>query len=162
MDNLHLHTPLVPFKYNKKEISKSTDIRIYRDVTLLTPGEYSDSLSSYPIRYTSSELKNAASKWEENYLNLDHSWNTLDRIGYVENPRFQDGAIKADLYIVPVTRNAKDTIGLIDAGLVNWLSVELKSEDVWNSSDNKKDATNIVFIGAAIVLYPACSDARIK
>ena len=67
-----------------------------------------------------------------------------------------------DLYIYPITRNAKDTIALIDAGLVNWLSIELKSEDVWNSADSKKYAKDIVFIGAAVVLYPACEDTRIK
>ena len=161
MRKKYLHNPLVPFTYNKKLLSKSTDVRIYSDVILLTPGEYSDSISSYPVVYTKDELKKSATNWEENYLNLDHSFETLKRIGFVNNPRFQDNALMGDLYIYPITRNAKDTIALIDAGLVNWLSIELKSEDVWNSADSKKYAKDIVFIGAAVVLYPACEDTRI-
>ena len=50
---------------------------------------------------------------------------------------------------------------MIDNGLVNWLSVELTTEDYWNSEDEKRYAGAIEYIGAAVCLFPADSDTRI-
>ena len=86
----------------------------------------------------------------------------LDRVGMIENPHFEDGKVKADLYIYPVTQNAKDVINLIDSGLVNWLSVEIKTEDVWDYNKNIRKVNWMSFLGCAIVLYPACDEALIN
>ena len=157
-----LHFPMIPFKYNDKILSKSTDARIYQDAILLTPGEFTDSLSRSPVVYTEEAIQKSAGKWSENYLNLDHSYETLNRLGFIKNTYYKDGAVRGDLYIFPITNNAKDTIAMIDNNLVNWLSVELTTEDYWNTEDNKRYADNIDYIGAAIVLHPACENTRIK
>ncbi len=156
------HTCSVKFDYNKRIISKSTDAKIYRGVTLITPGTFVDSITQAPVKYSKEVLREFASNWTENYLNLDHSYETLDRIGYIENPRFEDGVVKADLYIYPVTDNAKDVINLIDNGLINWLSVEITTEDYWSQEDDRRYAQDIEYIGAAIVLHPACEGSRIN
>jgi hypothetical protein len=65
------------------------------------------------------------------------------------------------LYIFPVTEAAKSTIGLIDSRLIDWLSVELTSEDYWDNKLNKRCAGDISFIGAAIVTNPADPHTRI-
>lgn len=157
-----LHTPVIPFEYNEKIINKATDARIYRDVTLLAPGSWADSITLSPVIYPEEVLKRCATNWEENYLNLDHSYHVLDRVGYIQNPHFADHKVKADLYIFPITKNARDVIALIDKGLINWLSVEIKTEDGWDAKDNARYVKDMTFIGAAIVTTPACKDALIR
>ena len=160
--DLSYHKLIQPFKYDKKILQKYGDARVYRNSTLLTPGSWTDAMTMAPVEYTSEELSKSASNWEANYLNVDHSWNTLDRIGYVNNPYFMNNSVMGDLYIYPITQNAKDTIALIDADLVNSLSVELYSRDVWDSATDTRKATDIVFCGLAVVTSPACKESRIK
>lgn len=155
-----LRMPYVKFEYNKKLIGKSTDVRIYRGATILTEGAFTDSLTREPVIYYSDVLRSTVNNWESNYLNIDHSHNILDRIGKVENPRFENGKVKVDLYIHPITQNAKDTISLIDAGYINWLSVEIMSDDAWNKN-NERYVKDMVYIGLAIVSTPACKEALI-
>ena len=156
-----IHTPLIPFSYDTKLIRKTIDARIYHNATLLLPGTWTDSITQSPVLYSEHVLKKYATNWEERYLNLDHSNRVLDRIGYIENPKFIDGAIKADLYIFPITRNARDAISLIDNKLVNWISVEIKTEDGWDPKNNMRYVKEMSFIGAAIVTTPACRNAKI-
>ena len=156
------HTCSTKFDYDRRIISKSTDAKIYRGVTLLTPGVFVDSITQAPVKYSKEVLKKYATNWVENYLNLDHSYETLNRIGFIENPRFEDGVVKADLYIYPVTDNAKDVINLIDSGLINWLSVEMKTEDKWDKSTGQRYVEKIEFIGAAVCTLPADPNTRIN
>jgi hypothetical protein len=158
----NLHYTIVPFEYDNKIISKATDFRIYRDTIIITPGEYSDSMTRTPTVYDEYELKLGAENWSANYLNLDHCFDVLSRVGFVKNPHWRKGAVRGDLYITPFTNAGKDVIAQIDAGLVNSLSAELTTNDIWDNKENIRKATNIEFIGAAIVLYPACGDARIR
>jgi len=153
---------MIHLDYDTKILSKSTDARIYKGATLLTEGEFSDSITRSPVVYTQEEISKSAGNWTQNYLNLDHSFDVRDRLGFVKDTYFSKGVVKGDLYIFPITQAARDTIALIDAGLVNWLSVEITTEDYWNEDDNKRYASNIEFIGAAICLYPACEGTRIK
>jgi len=156
------HKLISKFVYDNKIIQKSGDARIYNNSILLTPGSWSDCITRAPVEYTPEQLSKSASRWEKNYLNVDHSQNTLDRIGLVNNPRWFKNSVIADLYIYPITQNAKDTIALIDAGLVNSLSVELSSVDRWDYNLNKRFAEDITFHGCACVLDPACSETRIR
>lgn len=162
MKEKNLHNPIIKFDYDKKYISKDTDFRIYRDAIMLTPGEFTDSLSRYPVVYTEEELKKSAKIWSDNYLNVDHSFEVQKRIGFVKNSYYKDGGVRGDLYIHQLTNASKETIALIDAGLVNWLSVELLTEDKWNAEDNKRYASDIEFIGCAVVLHPACDGTKIN
>jgi len=157
-----LHTVNTRFQYNNKILSKSTDARIYRDCVLMSVGEWTDSMSRTPITYTREALSKYASNWKENYLNVDHSFETRNRLGFVTNPYFKDDKVYGNLTIFPITTVAKDIIALIDADLVNWLSVELLSDDNWSEDNKKIFADNITFIGAAVVLYPASDGTTIK
>ena len=156
-----LHNPMIPFEYNKKMLSKSTDARIYRDCALISVGEWSDSIARSPVVYTEKALAKSATNWEENYLNVDHSYETRDRLGFVTHPYYKNGKVYGDLHILPITTVAKDVVALIDAGLVNWISVELISNDIYQD-DSKCYADDIVFVGAAVVLFPASDGTRIK
>ena len=156
------HKLIIPLTYDTTILQKSGDAKIYSNAILLTPGSWSDCLTKAPVEYTDIQLKLSASKWESNFLNIDHSQSTLDRIGYVKNQHWRDGKILGDLYIYPITQNARDIIGMIDNGLVNSLSVELSSVDRWDFQTNKRFAENIIFYGLSVVLTPACDQTRIK
>ena len=156
-------TPELPFQYGSKIILKSSNVRIYKDVVILTPGVWTDASTRTPIEYTDVNLMKGTKVWSSNFLNVDHSWTVRDRIGYVKNPYYNKKiGVMGDLHIYPITQAAKDTIALIDSGLVNWLSAELMAEDIWDSDSGKRFAEQIEFIGCAVVTYPACKDARIK
>lgn len=141
---------------------KGSDLRIYKDVLLITPGVWTDAMTKSPVVYTEKALKEGHLKWKSNYLNVDHSFKTTDRIGYIVNPYYGKKGVMADLHIYPITQTARDTISLIDAGLVNWLSVEILTVDRFDTQEFKRFAEEIEFLGAAVVTSPACKEARIK
>jgi hypothetical protein len=156
------HKLINKLEYDERIIQKGGEARIYNSAILLTPGSWSDCLTRSPVEYTPEQLKMSASRWKEDFLNIDHSRGTLDRIGYVKNCRWYKNSVIGDLHIYPVTQNAKDTIALIDTGLVNSLSVELSSVDRWDFQSNKRFAEDIEFFGCAVVLDPACENTRIR
>ena len=155
-----IHTVYVNFEYDDRLIGKSSKTKIYRNATLLSPGTFSDSITMSPVKYSKDVLKKTYNNWKSNYLNLDHSHHVLDRIGRVMNPHFSDGAVKGDLYIYPITENAKDTIKLIDSKLINWLSVEIRTLDMWDL-DDERYVDDIEYLGVAVVSEPACKEALI-
>lgn len=153
----------LPFEISKNFISKSGDSRTYKDVVLLTPGDWTDSQTMAPVRYTPELLKGYHDNWSRNFLNLDHQWTVLNRVGWVENPRCRkDGAVIADIKISKVTQNGRDIVELIEDNLINELSVELLSDDKWDSKERIRLASDIEFIGCAIVTEGACKETKIK
>lgn len=155
-----IHTVHVGFEYDKTQVGKDSKTKIYRDATLLTPGTFSDSLTRSPVKYSKDVLSKTYNNWKSNYLNINHSYEVLDRIGRVMNPHFSDGKVKGDLYIYPITENARDTINLIDEGLINWLSVEIRTLDKWNRNE-ERCVEDIEYLGLAVVSEPACKEALI-
>lgn len=150
-----LHRIEIPLKWNQKIFSKSTEFRIYNDVCLLTPGEYTDSISMVPILYRDNVMKKYATNWKSEWLNLDHSRDVRSRIGYVRNHYWNGKAIMGDLYIFPGTTAGTDTISLIDSGLINKLSVEVMSNDSWNGEEQVRQVDEMEFLGTGIVTEPA-------
>ena len=159
-----------PLVFAKKEytsiplINKSNDVRIYRGATIVTPGVWSDMITNAPVLYTPEVLKKFATNWDSNYLDLGHDiGNPLSIIGTVQNQRWEDNGVKGDLYISQLTQNGRDVVSLIDAGLVNHLSVEMTTKDYWDPKEMVRCADDIIFLGVAVVgPYPACKDAKIK
>jgi len=158
-----LHLPLIKFETGPKYLAKSADWRIYNDAVILAPGVWTDAASNLKTYFPPEELKKAATRWKVNYLNVNHEIrNPLLRIGYVKNTYWDGERIRGDLYILPTTTAGRDIISLIDANMVNWLSPELISEDKWDSKKGIHVATDIEFIGCAVVLHPACPKAKIR
>lgn len=156
-----LRTLSSPFKYNEKFVEKS-DYRVYREAVIITPGVWTDSVSQQPIKYTKDKLRQYSSNWISNHLDIDHSWKVLDLIGSIQNMMYFNDAIVGDLYINPNTTRKRDVITQIDSGEVNFLSVELMAEDIWNEEEQLIYADEIDFMGAAIVTHPACKDTKIR
>ena len=154
----------VPFSYDNKIIEKSTT-RTYRNVPILHPGEYSDGYSRTMCYYSKDVVKKYAMNWDEKYLDIDHDVHkVLSRIGWVE-PKGWDAkqnAVVADLKILPVTQNAKDTIALIDNKLIDSVSVEMYISDSWDDEKDMQRADEILFSGLGVVTHPSDNLARIK
>lgn len=159
-----MHTHSIPLTYNRKLINKggSRPGKLYRDVELLHAGDYSDSQTNAPVRYTKEVLHKYHNNWNSSFLNLDHNWETLKRIGWVEDIYFSNDTIKGNIRIKRSTQNGRDTIESIEDGSVNGLSVEIMSEDSWDPVDGIIMANNLEFIGLAVCLHPADPQAHIK
>ena len=163
---------LVPFEYDTKRVIKDGKGKMYEACVFLTEGEFSDSITRAPIVYTKEQLmripSNLSMKAEylpleddRIYCNIDHNpSDTLSRIGYVPNLYYSNKALKGDLYLHCLTQNSKDIRTMIDAGYVNSLSVEILTNDRYGD-DGRLYAEDIVMLGIATVLHPACPEARI-
>lgn len=160
MKTLHRHT--IPLKIGTKIIQKSSSDRIYKNVILLTSGDWSDSITNAPVRYSNTILKKYAKNWIQNFLNLDHSFETLKRIGWIENTYYKESKLLGDIRISTSTPNGKAAVAHIDAGLVNGLSVEVMSEDKWDSNERVRLADKLDFVGAAVTIIPADDNTRIQ
>lgn len=147
------------FKSSSSNISGD---KIYKECTLIKPGTYADSSTATAHFYDGNVLRKCVHNWKSNYLNINHSNNPLDRIGFIDNPKWKDDSIVADLRILPVTQRAKDIINLIDNGLVYNLSIEAEIDREYDPSIKMMKITNIDFLGCAIVTDPACKDAVIN
>jgi hypothetical protein len=156
-----VHKHILNLSYDNVSLSQYEDFRVYKNATILTPGEWTDSITRSPVVYTADELTKSATNWKENYLDLDHSFAVNDRIGYVMSPHADKGCVKADLYIHRKIQAGSDTIQRIDCGLVNGVSAELTTTDRYDMNLNKYMATDLTFLGAAIVLFGACANARV-
>ena len=141
--------------------------RIFRNAILLTPGQWADSVSNMYNDYPKEILKKYARNIKDNIIDFDHEYRkVLSRIGRVENQHWDESknAIVGDLYITTQTQVARDVISLIDEGLINGVSVELGTRDVWDYSKDMPRVEYIEFYGVSIVPkeFAACRDARIK
>jgi hypothetical protein len=157
-----VHKHILNLSYDNTTLSQYDDFRIYKNATILAPGEWTDCITHSPVVYSAKELEKSATNWKENYLDLDHSFAVNDRIGYVRNPHADNGCVKADLYIFKKVQAGKDVIEKIDIGLVNGVSAELTTQDRYDFSTDKYMAEEIVFLGAAICCYGACANAKVK
>jgi len=165
------HRLTIPLEYSKKIVELAGNGRSYRDCILLTSGEFTDSISRTPIVYTNEALSKLSQNMmdgvykldsEKIPLNLDHTHNALNWIGYANHISYKGGKILGDLYLHRLTQPSKDTVALIDNGYLNALSVEITTNDTWNAEENKYYASDINLIGLAVVSVGACPSARIK
>lgn len=166
---------LISLDYDKKLILKG-DGRLYSDAVLLNSGIHSDSITRNPTIYTDLELSKAAGRWgmksqyydlddDRVYIDLDHRVDeVLKRIGYVKSIHFKNGAIRGDLFMHRLTQNSRDTCTLINAGIVNSLSVEILTQDniVHEDGEMKIYAEDIELIGLAVVTMGADPKAGVK
>jgi hypothetical protein len=156
-----MHYPIIKFTYNDSIINKSSNTKIYKDASLLPPGVFTDSVSQTPTDYRPEILNKFATNWKDNFINLDHSRDVLKRLGRVFNTRSEDGVVKGDLHIYPITQAAKDTISLIDNDLINWVSVEVMTDDIWDPNKGLTYVDNLEFFGLAVCTTPAAPGAKI-
>lgn len=125
------------------------------DVALLAEGVWNG------ITYNETELQKAT--WINNHLldkHTDDKGEGATIIGDITNQRFEDGAVKGDIFISNNTEQGKEMIELVKNNQINGISVE-HSGNSYQAGDNVL-STDITFQSAAIVQQPACNPCRLS
>lgn len=139
---------------------------LVKDVKLLASGTWTDSGVGTPLFYPEATLEKYAGNWVDTSLWSRHAGRVprsiTEKIGEVKNPRYQDGAVKGDLFLHGKTQASRDTIELIKAGLVNWVSVEHGGDEGFNQATNRLEAKSLIFGGVAVVNRGACTVCTIN
>lgn len=106
-------------------------------------------------KYTSLELAKAANKWRDNTVWNRHyegkQRDETNRIGILKNQHFEFDRIVGDVFLSNSTPEGRDIIALVKDHKVNGISVEHFDRTV------NGVATDISFLGLAIVPVPACN-----
>lgn len=156
----------VPVSFEKSTVLKhavlDASYRTYKDVEILHAGDYVVGPMGMVVHYEAKELDLGV--WDSNWLNIDHSKNVLDRVGFVDRQWFNHdkSAVMGDLHILTTIQHGKDVVELIDRDLIDKLSIELRANVDYNEENDYYDASEIHFLGVGIVTFPADKDTRIK
>ena len=137
-----------------------------KGVKLLAAGIWTDSAQKTPCEYSPEILKQYAGNWQDNAIWSRHFGgvprNITEKVGIVENPRFESDAVVGDLYYHGLTQQSRDTISMIENGLANYVSVETVSKDRWNVGKKLYQAQELGFTGLATVNQGACRVCKIR
>ncbi len=137
-----------------------------KGVILLAAGTWTDSNWGTPLVYSNEILAEYADNWFDNPLWSRHGGGSprsiTDKVGEIENQRYEDGKVLGDIVLHGLTQTSKDTIELITSGLVNAISVEHGGRERWDPDERAYLSEEIIFYGAAIVNKGACSVCTIN
>lgn len=137
-----------------------------KGVILLAAGTWTDSNWGTPLVYSSEVLKEYATNWFDNPLWSRHGGGTprsiTDKIGEIENQRYDDSKVLGDIVLHGKTQTSNDTIELILSGLVNAISVEHSGRESWDPDEQAYRSEEIIFYGAAVVNKGACTVCTIN
>ena len=137
-----------------------------KGVKLLAAGTWTDSAQKTACEYSTDILKQFSGNWHDNAIWSRHFGgvprNITEKVGIVENPRYENEAVVGDLYYHGLTGQSKDTIAMIENGLANYVSVETVSKDKWNVGKKVYQAQELGFTGLATVNQGACRVCKIR
>ena len=137
-----------------------------KNVKLLAAGTWTDSLSKTPWRVKPEVLERFASNWNDTAHWARHPGgqprSITDKIGEVQNVRYEDEAVMGDVHYDGLTQASRDTIALVKAGKANFVSVETTGKDRWNVGAKVYDADEITFTGSATVNRGACATCTLR
>jgi len=137
-----------------------------KGVKVLAEGEWTDSAMRTPLFYPSRTLEKYATNWRDNSVWSRHAGGSprsiTDKIGRVLNHRFEDAAVKGDIFWHGLTSQSKDAIALVKAGEINYVSVEHGGEERYNPETKRMEAETLTFLGLATVNRGACEACRIR
>jgi len=137
-----------------------------KGVKLLADGTWTDSLQKTPWRVKSDVLERFASNWQDDTVWNRHAGGAhravTDKIGRVENVSYKDGAVVGDVNLHGLTQNSRDAAALVEAGEINFVSVETVGKDKWNVGTREYEAQDITFTGLALVNRGACKVCTLR
>jgi hypothetical protein len=146
----------------KSKRNNITGDRIYKGCVILEEGRFTDAASKVPIFYDCKVLERDAKNWVSNFITLNHSRDILDRVGFIENVRWENNKLLGDMRIVPITSRAKDVINLLDAGMIKDLSIEALTTEEYDRDMKCLRLSSIEFTGLSLVLSGACPTAKVN
>ena len=152
-------------EYDSQISHKSQGMRIFKGAIMLTPGTWADMVTNANVLYKSDVIDKYSNNWVSNYIDLQHSHHPRDLVGTVHNQYSKNGILKGDLWINTNLTAGRDIVQLIDSNIVNQLSIEMFTNDKWDSNTHVRSVELIKFLGVAIIGgpdIPACKDTRIN
>ena len=140
---------MAKFRTNRQEVPGGY---LIKDVPLIVDGTWNG------ITYSAKELCAAKHNWRDNSVWNRHfegeQRDETNRIGIINNQRYENGAILGDILLSNTTQEGKDIIHFVQSHQLNGISVEHVGH--YNQVGSKTHATEISFLGAAVVPTPAC------
>ena len=134
---------------------ETDDGLLISDVAILAEGTWNG------VVYTESELSKAV--WQGTDILDQHTDDNMDganTIGYIDNQRFENGAVMGDIHLSNSTEEGAKMIDSILNNEINGISVEHKG--VTYEAGSNLISTDITFLSAAIVPKPACNPCRLS
>lgn len=141
---------------------------LIRDVTLLTSGEWTDSAVKTPLYYPADVLERHAGSWSKSDVYASHNTQhnglrpVLEKVGRVMEPHAYKGTVVGNVMLHRKSQSSRDIAEMVQAGILNAVSVEHYGRERWNASASRYEATDIDFRGLAFVEEGACPGARIN
>lgn len=116
------------------------------------------------ITYTAEQLAANYGNWRDNSVWNRHyegrKRDETNRVGLIKNQRYGDRAIIGDVFLSNETDEGKNMIHFVRTNQINGISVEHVNIDV--PIEGKMFATDISFLGAAVVPTPACTVCQLS
>lgn len=158
-----LSSPFMSVKNEKIEIDGDL---LVKGVRMLASGTWTDSAVQTPLNYPASTLEKYAKNWTDTAGWTRHTGgfprDATDKVAEIMNPRFEDGAVVADILIFGDTQKGRDMMAQVKKGRVKYVSVEHTGDERYNASTRQLEATSINFSGFAFVNKGACKLCRIN
>ena len=153
---------------NDRLFERSDKGMLIHDAILLAEGTWTDSYQQTPCKYKSEVLEKYSNNWLDNSIWSRHPGGTPrsvdEKIGQVVNPHYDPKykAVMGDISFHMMSQKSRDIAEMIDAGLVNAVSVELGGTEKYNAKDKCYEAETIDFFGLAVVDKGACETCLIR
>ena len=139
---------------------------VIKDVTLLAAGTWTDEAQRSACEYSGDVVTRYATNWADSTLWARHAGGVpravTDGIGTIENQRPGPDSTVGDLRIHGLTQQSRDTIALIEAGVVDYFSAELVGPEKWNVGRKVYTKEAITYLGGAVVNKGACKTCTLR
>jgi len=151
-----------------RKFERSETGLLVRDVILLAEGTWTDSYQQTPCRYKTGVLEKYCSNWKDNGLWGRHPGGAPrsvdEKIGEVQNPRYDKKlkAVVGDLFFHLKSQKSRDIAEMVEAGIINAVSVEIGGTERYNAKEKCFEAESIDFYGLAVVDKGACQTCLIR
>ena len=83
-------------------------------------------------------------------------------VGYIDNIKYNTGKLLGDIHFLKDSEAGKHAAVIVNKGLMRGLSVEVITDEIFNTKEKRIDVNNIKLLGAAIVSKPACGNCYIN
>ena len=139
-----------------------------RDVILLAEGTWTDSFQRTPCRYKAEVLEKYHANWKDSGLWSRHPGGTPrsvdEKIGEVRNYRYdkERKAVIGDLLFHLKNQRSRDIAEMVEAGIINAVSVEIGGTEKYNAKEECFEAESIDYYGTAVVDKGACEKCTIR
>ena len=159
-DEKKLTSRMLNFSISDRKFEESDGGLIVNGVKILAAGTWTDSFQKTPCRYPPKLLQEFAANWQANGFWLRHTGGAPrsinDKIGEVRNPRFENDAVVGDVFLHLATSGSRDYAEMAKRGLVDAVSAELGTTDIYDPKSKTYEATYLEFTGLAAVDKGAC------